>query len=128
MAEQERDGLGVAGLGREMKGACSSGGGRRVRVGASLEQRRHYRDGAGAAGEMQGLVVAIPRPRLEVGAGVNEHLGELVGVVHGCPVESRHPIGLWSVDVRSALQQGASGLQLAAHGSVGNRRLFGAGA
>ena len=88
----------------------------------ALSSALHHGGAARLGGQVQRRVVADARDRVDVGAGVDQHLGQLGVAALGRPVQRRHAVALRGADVGALLEQRLHGGGVAAHGGVGHRR------
>jgi hypothetical protein len=90
-------------------------------VGAGLGQDVNHRGVAVLAGDQQRRVAADAGGRLEVGAGVEQHLRELDVALLRRPVQRGHAVGLRGVDVGAVLEERAHRITVAVHRRVDER-------
>ena len=96
---------------------------RGVRVGAGLEQRPHHRRLPAPARDVQRRMLADAGRRLEVRAGIQEHLGHLEVAPHCRPVQRGHAVGPRRLHVGAPFEQGLDGPRVAPARGIRHRRI-----
>ncbi len=119
--EQHLDRVGLAGRGGEHQRGRPVGR-RDLRIRAGFDERVEQRRAAVLARQNERRVAAQPGRGLHVGAGVEQHLGELGVALTRRPMQRRHAVAFSGVDVHALFQERAHRLAIAGLGGFRNRR------